>query len=815
MPQQQAPWLEGKYGWNFGEGGWNSGMDQNLLKFSFMFDKNVDSIVASLPAAVNGQSHYLTTDNRLYFAVGTTYFSTPVPKWFTIFVRSTGQTHQFNGTSLVQIDSPAQLDTRLDAVELTVASLGTAAFEDVSAFATQVELDIVEAQGQTYTDALRTDLASDVDVLKGAALVGYANRTVATRLDEIPSPMNEGAVGDGVTNDTAAFKTIEAGSGTTVDLAGKTYAVTSIWVDAINGALLTKDYRNGKILLDGRAYTQDLTEGAARSGVAASSRLIEPSTTKRLGVQRVADHEYHVWRPLGGQYWQRSTISRSGAGIPFNWQATWLKQVLGYFAARDAGVTYTGGWATDDANTALTSDSATAYISGRAQQSITPGDYVEISYTGGGDLYIVFTGRTSSNFVNVLLDSGKEYLVLPDDGAGNRYFDSYTAVDLIHRQIVKIASGVPEGAHTIRLTVSASKNPSSSGGRFVFNALAFDSENVGPWIPETDAPQWVTGKAILKSQVRKNAGRYYYASANGTTGATAPTHATGSVSDGGVTWIQRDASGYDLIDNRIQAEGSQLEYAYEIKPAGATTREDVGGVLHGNESQTAFTLAVDATAISLINFAWGVGESVSFNESLTVTHSEIDGGSTPVVLTKLSRSFDRSGAVVRHQHTLQMAAEVGYFYNAMWPLLHYDGPKAKYAVRRVWSPCDGYRACSDFYGQLNPIIGRTKDLVFVCEGDAYQADGSGGVPTATAAPVGFVAWMSVDRDSVNAYSQGNRIFAGKAMNTSGADASSGGSSSMVSKLYFERYSTQSPVSLPLGEVIECVAKYGLALQAAR
>jgi len=72
MAQQLSPWLEGAYGWSLGEGGWNSGMDQNLLKFSFMFDRNVDSIVASLPAAVNGQAYYLTTDNRLYFAVGTT-----------------------------------------------------------------------------------------------------------------------------------------------------------------------------------------------------------------------------------------------------------------------------------------------------------------------------------------------------------------------------------------------------------------------------------------------------------------------------------------------------------------------------------------------------------------------------------------------------------------------------------------------------------------------------------------------------------------------------------------------------------------------
>lgn len=180
MPQQQSPFLEGKYGWNFGEGGWNTGMDENLLKFSFMFDRNVDSLVASLPPAVNGQAHYNTSDNRIYFAVGSTYFSTPVPKWFTVIVRSTGETWQYNGTSLVQIDTPEQLDVRLDAVELTVASLGTAAFEDVGFFATQAELDVVEANAQAYTDVLRQDLAENTDPLLGAGMVGRGIQVVKT-----------------------------------------------------------------------------------------------------------------------------------------------------------------------------------------------------------------------------------------------------------------------------------------------------------------------------------------------------------------------------------------------------------------------------------------------------------------------------------------------------------------------------------------------------------------------------------------------------------------------------------------------------------
>lgn len=178
MTQLTSPFLEGKYGWDFGEDGWNTGMDENLVKFSFMFDKNIDGVVASLPAVVNGQAWFLTTDNRLYFAVGGSFYSSPTPKWFQLTLKTTGDTYQFNGTSLVQVDSPAQLDSRLDAVEVTISSLGTAAFEDVAFFATQAALDVAESQAAAYTDDLRSDLADSSSVSQGATLVGRAVRHV-------------------------------------------------------------------------------------------------------------------------------------------------------------------------------------------------------------------------------------------------------------------------------------------------------------------------------------------------------------------------------------------------------------------------------------------------------------------------------------------------------------------------------------------------------------------------------------------------------------------------------------------------------------
>lgn len=154
MPQQTSPFLESKYGWNYGESAWNTGMDENLVKMGFMFDGNVDAITASLPPVSNGTAYFLTTDNRFYFAVGGVYYSSPCPKYFIFKLKSNGNWYQFNGTSAVQIDNPTQTDTRLDAAETTISSLGTAAFEDVADLATQAELDVASAQANSYSDGV-------------------------------------------------------------------------------------------------------------------------------------------------------------------------------------------------------------------------------------------------------------------------------------------------------------------------------------------------------------------------------------------------------------------------------------------------------------------------------------------------------------------------------------------------------------------------------------------------------------------------------------------------------------------------------------
>lgn len=58
---------------------------------------------------------------------------------------------------------------------------------------------------------------------------------------------------------------------------------------------------------------------------------------------------------------------------------------------------------------------------------------------------------------------------------------------------------------------------------------------------------WVTATSFAAGSYCFNNGRYYVTTAGGTTGATAPTHSSGSVSDGGVTWTYYDGAYQEFL----------------------------------------------------------------------------------------------------------------------------------------------------------------------------------------------------------------------------------------------------------------------------
>lgn len=101
MTQKTSPFIEAKFGWDFGESNWNMGMDENLLKFSYLHDSNINGIVTTLPAPVTGEAYFRTTDKRVHFVADGAFKSTPIPKWHELTIKSNGKKYSYNGTTLV------------------------------------------------------------------------------------------------------------------------------------------------------------------------------------------------------------------------------------------------------------------------------------------------------------------------------------------------------------------------------------------------------------------------------------------------------------------------------------------------------------------------------------------------------------------------------------------------------------------------------------------------------------------------------------------------------------------------------------------
>lgn len=164
MVQKTSPFVEAKYGWDFGESGWNSGMDENLLRFSYLFDGNIDGSVGTLPVPTNGQAYYLTTDKRLYFSVSNVWYSTSTPLWKTLKERSTGNFYQYDGTNLVQVDNYDQTTDKFFNLQISVDDL---------------ESSVAELQNNSigYVDSISQLLSVDYNVVNKVKVKGYHSGT--------------------------------------------------------------------------------------------------------------------------------------------------------------------------------------------------------------------------------------------------------------------------------------------------------------------------------------------------------------------------------------------------------------------------------------------------------------------------------------------------------------------------------------------------------------------------------------------------------------------------------------------------------------
>lgn len=292
MVQKTSPFTEGKYGWNYGESGWNGGMDENLLKFSYLFDSNVDTITGTLPAAINGQAHFLTTDNRIYYVVENTYYSTPVPKWYEFKLRSTGQLYRFNGTTTVAVD-------------------------DVNTFGSRITT--LENEFETITDPTGMDVVGALDGFVG---------------DYLPARVHirkYGVVSDGVTDDSDALEAAIS-AGVPLDFGTKPVRITRRI-----SALLTQP-------LDWKSDGCTILNYAAAETPACLDIEVQPNQVHRIvGVLKI---DGRLLSSVGIRVWNKSAI-----GFPLGYASFYASDLQvenirrgSISSANGDGIIIRGGW---------------------------------------------------------------------------------------------------------------------------------------------------------------------------------------------------------------------------------------------------------------------------------------------------------------------------------------------------------------------------------------------------------------------------------------------------------------------------------------
>ena len=79
MSSKQSPFNGINYEWTYGSDGWNVGMDENMVKLSFLSVKVVDSFETVLPSipVTEGRSCVLPDNTVNFFVDGSWYTVTP------------------------------------------------------------------------------------------------------------------------------------------------------------------------------------------------------------------------------------------------------------------------------------------------------------------------------------------------------------------------------------------------------------------------------------------------------------------------------------------------------------------------------------------------------------------------------------------------------------------------------------------------------------------------------------------------------------------------------------------------------------------
>lgn len=501
---------------------------------------------------------------------------------------------------------------------------------------------------------------------------------------------------------------------------------------------------------------------------------IEIGEGATVGLQRRSG-SYALYSHLGGAQYARCRLDNDGTNR-LSWRSTSIIQM--HDIAIASALTVSGAH-TLSLYSSTTGFSA-AYVGNRAIRLQGADAYAEGEVTGFGDLYICCTFRNSAGHIRVDID-GDQSLVneLSDLGNGYKAIDTYDSSSLLRRQIVRAASGLPQGTYTVRCTRAGAKNESSSGLDVYVEAIAITSTMTNArWQP----PAWQTGVAVAVGDEVQNAGYFYRATTAGTTGATAPTHTSGNASDGNVNWQSWSESTYLIIASDVDY-ASEREYAMFADIGGTTS--GIGGQTHGNEAVTARTILVDGVALDIDSADYTAvteGAAISISETLQISH---DSDATLASAT-LNRTYTPGAAT--HNLTMSItttSVDIGWLYPAMLPIVRYDGSAGEDVFDTVRYG-DSEITLGDYVSQNDPSVDIGAALSAAAIGKCHSRGRN-------------LMWaVRTTAASVNNY-QNNGAAASVAANVNN-ESGTGGTDWQV-KLYFARAIAASPEAFMDGAVL--------------
>lgn len=169
MPAIQSPYFNINYGWVYGEDGWNTGMDENLLRSSFLMRNAVTEITSSLPPSPpDGYSCILTTDSLAYFRVEGNYVFVEIEEGYELTTLADGKRWRKESSGYVEIPTASGLNARVGSLE------GRVDTAEGNIFSLQAEVDGIRGSvGGIVGDASGLPVTSESQTMSLTEWMAY------------------------------------------------------------------------------------------------------------------------------------------------------------------------------------------------------------------------------------------------------------------------------------------------------------------------------------------------------------------------------------------------------------------------------------------------------------------------------------------------------------------------------------------------------------------------------------------------------------------------------------------------------------------